>query len=68
MGFFFLFPFGAYLLLAELKRSLKNLTPILFPSMLNNYIVDIYEKLSDKTVLIFSVNTVNFNLAVNSTV
>lgn len=33
--------------------------------MLNTYIVDIYEKLSSKTILIFSVNTANFNLAVN---
>lgn len=62
LDFFFLF--GVYLLLAQLKRSLKNLSPIWFPSM-NSYIVDINEKLLNKTILIFSVNSVKFNLAVN---
>lgn len=32
---------------------------------MNSYIVDINEKLLNKTILIFSVNTVKFNLAVN---
>lgn len=33
--------------------------------MLNTYIVDICEELSNKTILVFSVTTVHFNLAVN---
>lgn len=33
--------------------------------MLNTYIVDINEKLLNKTIWIFSVNAVKFNLAVN---
>lgn len=32
---------------------------------MNSYIVDINEKLLNKTILIFSVNSVKFNLAVN---